>query len=100
MLLVNTPMLHPVHVRKNCSRQVLCVPGVPLAPSDILKVLLVSNKGKRETFPLLTVWNNCKVDLLKASQSLKEQRGRSFWGKVLASKVSLDDAKIVCCIQI
>ena len=66
------------------------MPGVALTPSDILKVLLVSRKGTRETFPLLTSWNNCKVDLLKASHSLKQQGGKTFWGKVLASKVSVN----------
>ena len=74
------------------------MPGVPLAPSDILKVLLVSNKGARETFPLLTVWNNCKAELLRASQSLKQESGKTFWGKVLASKVSSDaDSLATCC---
>ncbi len=62
--------------------------GVLLAPSDILKVLLVSRKGTKATFPLLDAWNNCKVDLLKARESLKVQSGTGFWGKVLASKVS------------
>ena len=68
---------------------ILCAPGVPLAPSDILKVLLVSHKNTRVTFPLLTVWNNCKVDLLNASRYLKQQSGKTFWGKVLASKVGV-----------
>lgn len=64
--------------------------GVPLAPSDILKVLLVSARPQeRKVFGLLRGWNACKQDLLKASNDLNKQRGKTFWGKVLASKVTL-----------
>lgn len=62
--------------------------GVPLAHSDILKVLLVSARpNERTVFGLLRGYNSCKQALLKASNHLNKQRGTSFWGKVLSSKV-------------
>ena len=40
-------------------------------------------------FRLLRGYNSCKQDLLKASNHLHKQRGVTFGGKVLASKVNV-----------
>ena len=79
---------------------ICCSQGVPLAPSEILKVLMVSKKAVREQRRLLYIWNDCKVNLLQTSQSLKGQRGKTFWGKVLASKVSAFISRQACIIRL
>lgn len=73
--------------------------GVPLAHSDILKVLLVSARpNARTVFGLLRGYNSCKQALLKASNHLNKQRGTSFWGKVLSSKVIVVNGHSSSCL--
>lgn len=62
--------------------------GVPLAPSDVSKVLLVSQKSTSQSQHLLQHWNKCKQDLLKAAADVESQK-HDFWSKVLAKKVSI-----------
>jgi len=78
--------MHIVTMKLDTS--ICCLQGVSLAPADILKVLMVSKKAVREQRRLLYIWNDCKVNLLQTSHSLRGQRGKTFWGRVLASKVS------------
>lgn len=71
-----------------------CISGVRLAASDILKVLIVSARpNERHVSGLLRGWQQCKQALLKASNDLNRQRGKTFWGKVVVSKVTY----IACC---
>ena len=50
----------------------LLVVGVPLAPSDILKVLVASEKPERYSDQMVRDWNECRSLLVKAE--LKEKK--------------------------